>query len=67
VREALRPHWKSSQLTASQYATINRDISHKLYDEVKTPTAINEEVKKTWEKMASQEVARALSELKAGA
>jgi len=67
VREALRPHWKSSQLTAAQYATINRDISHKLYDEVKNPTALDEEAKKNWEKMASIEVARAVSELKAGA
>jgi hypothetical protein len=67
VREALRPHWKSSQLTSGQYATINRDVSHKLYDEVKNPTAIDEEVKKNWEKMASKEVARAVSEMKAGA
>ncbi|OIW33382.1 hypothetical protein CONLIGDRAFT_590642 [Coniochaeta ligniaria NRRL 30616] len=66
VREALRPHWKSSQLTPVQYATINRDVSHKLYDEVTSTTAIDEEVKKNWEKMASKEVARAVSDLKVG-
>ncbi|KAB5570559.1 hypothetical protein GE09DRAFT_711635 [Coniochaeta sp. 2T2.1] len=64
VRDALRPHWKSAQLTSTQYATINRDVSHKLYDEVADPTAIDEEDRKNWEKMASKEVARAVSELK---
>jgi hypothetical protein len=52
-------------LTSAQYATINRDVSHKLYNEVADPTAIDEEVKKQWEKKASQEVAQAMSKIKA--
>lgn len=65
VRDALKPHWKSSQLTAQQYATINRNVSHKLYEEVTDPASIDDEVKKSWEKTAAKEVARAVSDLKA--
>jgi len=65
VRTALKPHWKSSQLTADQYAAINRDVSRKLYDEVSDPAAIDDDAKQLWEKKATKEVARALAELKA--
>ena len=65
VRSALKPHWKSSQLTAEQYATINRDVSHKLYEEVTDPTTVDDDAKRTWEKIALKEVARAVAELKA--
>lgn len=65
VRSALKPHWKSSQLTAEQYETINRAVSHKLYDEVADPSAVDDAVKARWEKVARSEVARAVSELKA--
>ena len=65
VRSALKPHWKSSQLTAEQYATINRDVSHKLYEEVTDPATVDDDARRTWEKIASKEVARALAELKA--
>lgn len=64
VRAALKPHWKSSQLSADQYATINRNISHRIYEEVKDPTAVDDEAKRHWEKIASSEVARAVAELK---
>lgn len=65
VRSALKPHWKSSQLTAEQYATINRDVSRKLYEGVTDGKSIDEDVRQTWEKLAQKEVARAVSELKA--
>lgn len=64
VREALRPHWKSEKMTATQYATINREVSHKLYAEIKDPSAIDEETKMNWERLATREVERAISELK---
>lgn len=63
VRSALKPHWKSSQLTADQYAAINRDVSHKLYEEVTNPAAADSETRKLWEKKASKEVARAVADL----
>ncbi|CAN8096769.1 unnamed protein product [Discula destructiva] len=64
VRAALRPHWKSSQLSREQYEAINRSVSHKLYDDVADPAAVNEEAKRHWEKTATTEVARAIAELK---
>ena len=65
VRSALKPHWKSSQLTADQYATINRDVSRKLYEEVTDPSSADEDAKSMWERKAAKEVARAVEELKA--
>ncbi|KAK3368075.1 hypothetical protein B0H63DRAFT_68326 [Podospora didyma] len=65
VRTALRPHWRSAELTAVQYETINRDISRKIYEEVRDSTHIGEDIKQTWEKIANQEVARAVAGLKA--
>ncbi|EFW99656.1 phd and ring finger domain protein [Grosmannia clavigera kw1407] len=65
VRAALKPHWKSSQLTADQYAAINRDVSHKLYEEVSNPVAADSETRKLWEKKASKEVAQAVADLSA--
>ena len=65
VRSALRPHWRSSQLTAEQYETINRNVSHKLYQEVKDPALVPENARENWEKLATKEVARAVAELKA--
>ncbi len=64
VRGALKPHWHSKTLTAEQYETINRDISRKIYEEVKDPQ-INEDVQQGWERLATQEVARAVASLKA--
>lgn len=65
VRSALKPHWKSSKLSAEQYASINRDVSRKLYEGVADGTSIDDEARRTWEKMARKEVARAVSEIKA--
>ncbi|KAM0263504.1 hypothetical protein ACHAQJ_001122 [Trichoderma viride] len=66
VRNALRPHWRAQKLTVEQYATINRDISRKLYDEVKDASSLDDESRRQiWEKRVTQEVARAISELQA--
>ena len=65
VRNALKPHWKSSQLTAEQYETINREVSRKLYEEVADPLTVDDDIKARWEKAAHVEVARAVSDLKA--
>lgn len=65
VKNALRPHWRAQKLTVEQYATINRDISRRLYDEVKDATSLDDESKRSWEKRATQEVAQAVAELSA--
>lgn len=63
VKTALRPHWRAQKLTTEQYATINRDISRKLYDEVKGPSALADEARRGWEQRATQEVAQAIAGL----
>ena len=65
VKCALRPHWRAQKLTTEQYASINRDISRKLYDEVKDAATLNDEARKSWEQRATTEVAQAISELQA--
>jgi Txe/YoeB family toxin of Txe-Axe toxin-antitoxin module len=61
----LKPHWRSSKLTAEQYESINREISRKIYEEVEDPGAVSEELKQGWERRVTQEVARAVASLKA--
>ncbi|KAL7627156.1 hypothetical protein AAE478_003932 [Parahypoxylon ruwenzoriense] len=63
VKDALKPHWKSGHLTADQYASINRDLSHKLYKEV-SEDALNDDARQRFEKIATKEVARAVADLK---
>jgi hypothetical protein len=65
VKNALRPHWHAQKLTTEQYATINRDISRKLYDEVKDASSLDDKSKRQWAQRASQEVAQAVAELQA--
>lgn len=66
VRNALRPHWRAQKLTEEQYAKINRDISRKLYDEVKDVSSLDDESRRQiWENKVTQEVTRAISELQA--
>ncbi|KAL1900189.1 hypothetical protein Sste5346_002499 [Sporothrix stenoceras] len=65
VRSALKPHWKSSHLTADQYAVINRDVSRKLYEEVADPAIVDTEARKLWEQKANREVERAVADLQA--
>ncbi|KAI1101978.1 hypothetical protein F4804DRAFT_280850 [Jackrogersella minutella] len=64
VKDALKPHWKSGHITADQYASINRDLSHKLYKEV-SDESLNDDARQRFEKIATTEVARAISDLKA--
>lgn len=65
VKGALRPHWRSRKLTTEQYSAINRDISRKLYDEVKGAASLNAEARREWENRATKEVAQAVAELSA--
>ncbi|CAH0026891.1 unnamed protein product [Clonostachys rhizophaga] len=65
VKNALRPHWRAQKLTSDQYATINRDISRKLYEEVGDATALDQDTRRTWEKRVTQEVAQAIAGLPA--
>ncbi|KAI1430601.1 hypothetical protein GGR50DRAFT_698843 [Xylaria sp. CBS 124048] len=64
VKDALKPHWKSGLLTADQYASINRDLSHKLYKEV-SELELDDRARVRFEKIATREVARAVADVKA--
>ncbi|KAK7730853.1 hypothetical protein SLS53_008931 [Cytospora paraplurivora] len=68
VRAALKPHWEieksKRKLSSDQYANINRNVSHRIYEEVTDPSTVGNEAKRLWEKIATKEVARAIAELK---
>ncbi|SPO01017.1 uncharacterized protein DNG_03765 [Cephalotrichum gorgonifer] len=64
VRTALKPHWHAKELTTEQYSVINRDVSRKLYEEIKDPSALDGDGLKRWETVASNEVAQAVAEAK---
>ena len=63
VKDALKSHWKSGQITADQYSTINRDVSRRLYEEV-SDIALNDDIRHRCEKIATSEVAKAVAGLK---
>ncbi|KAH8197734.1 hypothetical protein TruAng_008112 [Truncatella angustata] len=63
IKEALKPHYKSGSITADQYTIINRDLSRRLYKEV-PEESLSEETRRHCEKIANNEVAKAISELK---
>lgn len=65
VKCALRPHWRAQKLTSDQYMAINRDISRKLYEEVRGASSFDEETRRSWENRATQEVAQAVAGLQA--
>ncbi|KAI1144346.1 hypothetical protein F5Y05DRAFT_401355 [Hypoxylon sp. FL0543] len=64
VKDALKPHWTSGHITAEQYASINRDLSHKLYKEV-SDDSLNDDARQRFEQIATKEVAKAVADLKA--
>jgi len=63
VKSALRPHWHAQRLNTDQYASINRDVSRKLYEEVRDANSLDEDTRRMWESKASSEVERALVKL----
>ncbi|OBT52896.1 hypothetical protein VE04_06427 [Pseudogymnoascus sp. 24MN13] len=66
VKKALDPHYKKpSGITKEQYADVNRLVSRMLYDKIVDPTALNDDEKSAWEKVASAEVAKAVEGLSA--
>lgn len=66
VRTALAPHYKKGNggITKDQYISINRSVSHILYKKVTDTNALRDENRKpSWEKLASDEVAKAVDAL----
>ena len=65
VSTALTPHYQSNTVSKDQYTDINRNVSRFLYEKVGDAGSVNGETRKTWERLASDEVAKAIESLKA--
>ncbi|CAF9914034.1 MAG: PHD and RING finger domain-containing protein 1 [Heterodermia speciosa] len=63
VAAALKPYYKSNAVNKDQYTHINRDVSHMLYDTVGDQERINDDNREKWEKVAVDEVAKAVKVL----
>ena len=65
VSTALKPHYQSNSVNKDQYTDINRSVSHMLYDKFGDGAQIDGDAREVWERMASDEVAKAVQSLKA--
>ena len=65
VATALKPHYNDQTISKDEYTNINRDISRMLYDQIGDFEALDVEGKAKWEKVAGDEVSKAVSALKA--
>lgn len=65
VSTALKPHYQNNSVNKDQYTDINRNVSHMLYDRYGESGALEGQSKEGWERLASDEVAKAVKELKA--
>ena len=65
VSTALSPHYQSNTVSKDQYTDINRNVSRLLYEKVGDAGSVKGEARKTWERLASEEVAKAVQSLKA--
>ena len=64
VSAALKPHYKSNAVNKDQYTDINRNVSRMLYDKVGGDTGgTNGEKKEEWERIATDEVEKAVKAL----
>ncbi|KAI4110532.1 MAG: hypothetical protein LQ339_001398 [Xanthoria mediterranea] len=66
VSSALKPHYHRSEISKDQYTDINRSVSRMLYEKVGVEENLNDGARESWEKMASEEVAKAVECLKSG-
>lgn len=66
VSSALKPHYHRSEISKDQYTDINRNVSRMLYEKVGVEENLNDNAKESWEKVASEEVAKAVECLKSG-
>jgi hypothetical protein len=64
VRKALEPHYKKPDgITKEQYATVNRLVSRMLYEKISDPDSMDDEQRSAWQKVAADEVTRAVETL----
>lgn len=65
VATALKPHYNDQTITKDEYTIINRDISRMLYDRIGDFETMDVDGRAKWEKVAGDEVSKAVSALKA--
>lgn len=68
VTAALKPHYKSNAVNKDQYTDINRNVSRMLYDKFGGEMGggnTNGERKEEWERIATDEVDKAVKALQA--
>lgn len=67
VSSALKPHWHRSEISKNQFTEINRNVSRMLYEKVGGEQNLkDDDAKETWEKLASEEVAKAVQSIREG-
>ena len=66
VSSALKPHYHRSEISKDQYTDINRSVSRMLYEKVGVEENLNDGARESWEKMAGEEVAKAVECVKGG-
>lgn len=63
VSAALKPYYKNQEVSKDQYTDINRNISRMLYEKVGDAGIVDAEAREGWEKIAIEEVAKAVQSL----
>jgi hypothetical protein len=69
VRLVLKPYYLKKEISKDNYTDINRDISRLLYDRVGDAGAealADQETRGQWQKMAADEVEKAVKAIPAG-
>ena len=64
VTTALKPHYHNNTVSKDQYTDINRNISRMLYDKVGEKGHLDEEARENYERLAGDEVSKAIESLK---
>ncbi|EEH44738.1 uncharacterized protein PADG_01027 [Paracoccidioides brasiliensis Pb18] len=64
VSAALKPHYRSREISKDEYTDINRRISRMMYEKVGAVTTLDADVKSRWSGVASEEVSKAIANLK---
>ena len=65
VSTALKPHYQSNSVSKDQYTDINRNVSRMLYDRLGETGIVIGEEREAYERLAYDEVAKAIQSLKA--
>jgi hypothetical protein len=65
VSSALKPHYHDQTITKDEYTNINRDVSRMLYDKIGDFEVLDDDDRLKWERIAGDEVTKAVNALKA--